>query len=111
MMNSHHPRSEKGKNRFKRGGAEKISCLFLNVNGLSALLNADEAGKIGNHSWTYLSETMVSEEKYDSFKFNNRTNFVVHAQKPRKSGRPSGGQMFSVNKKFNALVLSQDKIV
>ena len=95
-----------------RGGGIKVSAVFGNVNGLSSLRKTHDFERFRNHSFTYSSETMVSEDK---FEINNelitksKIIEVTQASRNSRRGRPAKGQMFYHAKRFNGSCCYKDE--
>ena len=82
-----------------------MSATFMNVNGFQALLEKDEAMGIFNCQILYLAETFLVGEKFYPMKnkyFPDKISYCVEAKKINKRGRPLGGQMMIIDKKYSS---------
>ena len=77
----------------------RISIIFANCHGRRKMLTEPASAFLAKHSFSFLSETMVTEAKHEPC-FENKINFVVHASKEKRLGRPSGGLEWYANPKF-----------
>ena len=102
-------RKEKAK---RRGGGIKVSAVFGNVNGLSSLRKTHDFERFRSHSFTYLSETMVSEDKFginNELLTESKMIEVTHAYRNARRGRPAKEQMFYHAKRFNGTCCYKDE--
>ena len=87
------------KKKNKRRGRTKARLLFLNCHGRASMertLSTDTWDLLNKNSFLFLSETWMTEQKYQDL-FPEKTTFVVHAKKKSK-GRPFGGLQMIINK-------------
>ena len=90
----------------KRNGRTKISTSFINCHGRAAFLRSADKSFLQKHSVIFFSETMLIENKHHLC-LENKTNFHVHAEHPRR-GRPIGGLEMYVSSYLQPDLISSD---
>lgn len=69
-----------------------ITVVFANLNGIKSMNLSDDFNVLKKHSFIYVSETMMTKNKFVSPEITNAKSRVVeHAIKQNRKGRPKRG--------------------